>query len=135
MEARTVRPLWIDIRVPQDAAPGRYKGMMTVRTDGEELALPLTLVVSNRTLPLPSQWKFHLDLWQNPYSVADFYGVPLWSKEHFDLMRPIMTELAIAGQKVITCSVIRHPWNSQTHVPFESMIGKTRRLDGSWSYN
>ena len=135
VEARTVRPLWIDIRVPQDAAPGRYKGMMTVRTDGEELALPLTLVVSNRTLPLPSQWKFHLDLWQNPYSVADFYGVPLWSKEHFDLMRPIMTELANAGQKVITCSVIRHPWNSQTHVPFESMIGKTRRLDGSWSYN
>lgn len=27
---------------------------------------------------------------ENPYAVARYYGVPLWSKEHFDAMRPII---------------------------------------------
>ena len=40
-----------------------------------------------------------------------------------------------AGQKVITTSIIQHPWNSQTEDPFESMIGKRKAVDGSWSYD
>lgn len=133
--ARTLRPLWLDIRIPQDAVAGKYKGTLTAQCDGKALTLPLTVEVSKHTLPAPSEWSFHLDLWQNPYSVADFYNVPLWSKEHFDLMRPIMTLLAEAGQKVITCSIIKHPWNGQTEVAFESMIGKTLTIDGKWKYD
>lgn len=41
----------------------------------------------NRTLPAPAEWAYHLDLWQNPFAVARYYQVPLWSKEHFDAMR------------------------------------------------
>lgn len=134
-EAQTLRPLWLDIRVPQSAAPGKYKGTLTATVDGTTLTLPLTLEVSRRTLPAPAEWSFHLDLWQNPYSVARFYGVKLWSKEHFDLMRPMMKELAAAGQKVITTSVIKHPWNGQTEDPFESMIGKTLTQSGEWRYD
>ncbi len=133
--ASTVRPLWLDIKVPSDQAPGKYKGMVKVKCDNEELELPLTVQVSARVLPPPSQWAFHLDLWQNPYSVARFFGVPLWSKEHFDLMRPTMELLANAGEKVITASIIQHPWNSQTEDPFESMIGKFKRIDGTWHYD
>ena len=133
--ASTVRPLWLDIKVPSDQAPGKYKGVVKVKCDNEELELPLTVQVSARVLPPPSQWAFHLDLWQNPYSVARFFGVPLWSKEHFDLMRPTMELLANAGEKVITASIIQHPWNSQTEDPFESMIGKFKRIDGTWHYD
>ena len=155
VEACTARPLWLDIHVPADAKPGVYKGTVKVRpaTDPpspfrgslsrQELplkgdggsVLPIVIHVADRTLPEPSEWSFHLDLWQNPYAVARYYEVPLWSQQHFDLMRPTMELLAKAGQKVITCSVISRPWNGQTFDPFESMIGKTKNLDGTWEYD
>ena len=135
VEAKTARPLWLDIHVPADAAAGTYKGTLTVNCDGKRLSLPLQLQVAARTLPAPKEWSFHLDLWQNPYAVARYFGVPLWSQQHFDLMRPSMELLAAAGQKVITCSVINKPWNGQTFDPFESMVGKTKELDGTWRYD
>lgn len=134
-DAQTLRPLWLDIRVPQTAVPGKYKGTLTAHVGDARLTLPLTLEVSRRTLPAPAEWSFHLDLWQNPYSVARFYGVKLWSREHFDRMRPLMKELAAAGQKVITTSIIKHPWNGQTEDAFESMIGKTLTQNGEWRYD
>lgn len=135
VEAQTTRPVWLDVRVPQDAEPGKYKGSVSVTFEGKTFTLPYTLQVSKRILPEPKDWAFHLDLWQNPYAVARYFNVPLWSKMHFDVMRPIMKNLADAGQKVITCSIIQHPWNSQTYDPFESMITKIKTLDGTWAYN
>lgn len=135
VEARTTLPLWLDIHVPAEAKAGTYSGTMTVTADGKKLSLPLQVQVADRVLPEPREWRFHLDLWQNPYAVARIFDVPLWSKEHFDRMRPLMQLLAAAGQKVITCSVISHPWNGQTYDPFESMIAKMKQLDGSWRYD
>lgn len=133
--ARTVRPVWITVNIPRDAAPGKYKGSITANCDGKVMTLPFSLEVSKKVLPEPKDWKFHLDLWQNPYAVARYFNVPLWSKEHFDRMRPIMEHLASAGQKVITTSIFQHPWNSQTEDPFESMVGKFKGLDGTWRYD
>ena len=135
VEAKTTRSIWLDIHVPADAAAGTYKGTITMNCDGKKLSLPLQLQVADRVLPEPSNWAFHLDLWQNPYAVARYFDVPLWSQQHFDKMRPLMQMLAAAGQKVITCSVISHPWNGQTFDPFESMIAKMKQLDGTWRYD
>ena len=133
--AKTVRPVWLTINIPASAVPGKYKGTLTANCDGMIFKLPLTLEVGKNVLPEPKDWKFHLDLWQNPYAVARYFDFPLWSKEHFDTMRPIMEYLASAGQKVITTSIIQHPWNSQTEDPFESMVGKFRGMDGTWKYD
>ena len=135
VDARTTRPVWFEIKVPQDAKAGKYTGKVTVTCDGRRTVLPLTVDVADRVLPEPKDWKFHLDLWQNPYAVARYFDVPLWSKEHFDRMRPVMKTLADAGQKVITCSIIERPWNGQTQDPFESMIGKIEAIGGEWKYN
>ena len=158
VEANSVQPIWLDIHVPADAKPGTYKGTATVKTtaplqlprggetaapqasprgglEGATLSLPIVLKVADRVLPEPSEWAFHLDLWQNPYAVARYYDVPLRSQQHFDKMRPTMELLAAAGQKVITCSVINRPWNGQTFDPFESMIAKMKQLDGTWKYD
>ena len=135
MEKSTTQPLWLDIQVPAETVPGTYKGSVIVNCDGKRLSLPLQLQVADRVLPEPSQWSFHLDLWQNPYAVARYFDVPLWSSQHFDKMRPIMQMLAAAGQKVITCSVINRPWNGQTFDHFESMIAKMKQIDGTWKYD
>ena len=133
--AKTVRPVWLTVNIPREAVPGKYKGTVIAKADGKTFTIPYTLEVSKRTLPEPKDWKFHLDLWQNPYAVARYFNVPLWSEEHFKVMRPIMEYLASAGQKVITASIFQHPWNSQTEDPFESMVGKFKGLDGTWKYD
>lgn len=135
MEKGTTQPLWLDIQVPAETVPGTYKGSVIVNCDGKKLSLPLQLQVADRVLPEPRKWSFHLDLWQNPYAVARYFDVPLWSSQHFDKMRPIMQMLAAAGQKVITCSVINRPWNGQTFDHFESMIAKMKQIDGTWKYD
>lgn len=136
LPAGQVRCLWLSCRIPAGAAPGLYKGAVKVMGDGKLIArLPLTIRVVNRLLPPPSQWKFHLDLWQNPFAVARLYQVPLWSEAHLEAMRPLMKILADAGQKVITASIMHHPWNAQTYDAFESMVTWSRKLDGSWQFD
>ena len=135
IEANTIQPIWLDIHVPAETKAGTYNGTLTLNCDGKKLSLPLQLQVADHVLPDPSEWSFHLDLWQNPYAVARFFDVPLWSQQHFDKMRPLMQMLAAAGQKVITCSIISRPWNGQTFDPFESMIAKMKQIDGTWKYD
>ena len=63
--ANVIRPIWTCIRVPADAAPGRYKGHLTVSGDGvEDFTFILVLRVANRTLPDPKEWKPLVDVRQ-----------------------------------------------------------------------
>ncbi len=134
--AGTVQPVWVSVEVPLDAVPGVYSGKLTVSGDNfRKVSLPFVIEVADRVLPEPSEWKFHLDLWQNPYSVARYHDVELWSKEHFDLMRPVMEILAAAGQKSVTATILDKPWNGQTQDAFGSMVVKTLNPDGSWTYD
>ena len=64
LEACTVRPVWITVDVPQDAAPGLYRTPVTVACDGDEQRLELEVEITGRTLPAPSEWRYHLDLWR-----------------------------------------------------------------------
>lgn len=136
VQARTSQPIWMNIWIPSDAKQGKYTGKLTVSgANFTAMTLQVEVDVLNHTLPEPKDWVFHLDLWQNPYSVARYYQVPLWSKEHFDAMRPFMKMLADAGQKGITTSIMHKPWAGQTYDHFDSMVGRTKKIDGSWSYD
>lgn len=134
--SRTVRPAWVSFDVPNDVAPGIYRGQVKVECEGRVFSvLPFTIKVVNHTMPLPEDRNFHLDLWQNPFAVARAAGVPLWSKEHFEAMRPLMQRLARAGQRGITASITHKPWNGQTYDYFENMITEIKKVDGTWMYD
>lgn len=136
IKARTTQPIWMNIWVPQSAKAGKYKGTLTVRgKDINPMVLQMEVKVLNRILPAPKEWAFHLDLWQNPYAVARYYQVPLWSQAHFDAMRPIMRMLANAGQRSITASIMHKPWAGQTEDHFDSMITRIKKIDGTWAYD
>ena len=136
IRANSTRPIWVKVSVPSDARAGKYRGVVTVSAkDMQSMDLSLEVTVLNRTLPAPKDWAFNLDLWQNPYAVARYYKVPLWSKEHFDLLRPVMKMLADVGQGTITASIMHKPWNGQTEDHYDSMIGRIKKLDGTWSYD
>lgn len=129
------QPVWLSIKVPCDAAPGRYRGTLSLSAGAVTRTLKVELEVIDRLMPAPAEWAFHLDLWQNPYTFARVYDVPLWSEAHFEAMRPVMKMLADAGQKVVTTTILDRPWNGQTEDPFGSMVTKMRRADGSWLYD
>lgn len=134
--AGKVQPIWLTVDVPSDAKPGKYRGRITVSADNASArSLPFELVVASHVLPPASEWAFHLDLWQNPYSVARYENVPLWSEAHFKAMRPVMKMLADAGQKSVTATILNRPWNGQTEDAFGSMVTKIRRIDGTWLYD
>lgn len=136
IKACSTQPIWVKVGVPNDVKAGLYKGTVTVAgADMKPMTLPLEVDVVNRTLPDPRQWALHLDLWQNPYAVARYYNVPLWSREHFDRMLPVMKMLADVGQRAITATIMHKPWNGQTEDHFDSMITRIKKIDGTWSYD
>lgn len=134
VQEKSLQPVWVKINVPRDVPAGRYSGNVSV-CDGENVIGSIRLDVKVADRVLPEENIFHLDLWQNPYSVARYYDVEPFSKEHFDLMRPIMKQYADAGGKVITTSITHKPWNGQTYDPFESMVTWLKKADGTWWFD
>ncbi len=133
--ARESRPVWISVDIPNDIPAGVYTGEISRRSASGTVDHAIRLEVQNATLPAPAEWSFHLDLWQHPDAVARYGGVALWSPEHLNLLRPMLTMLAQAGQKCITTTLVDEPWNHQTYDDFGSMIRWTRRANGTWSYD
>ncbi|SOD11580.1 DUF4091 domain-containing protein [Pedobacter xixiisoli] len=133
----TVQPIWLTVTIPTDTKPGLYSGSIYLKENNKnsKYKLNYTVKVINRVLPSPNQWKFHLDLWQNPYAISRVSNTKQWSAEHFRAMTPYMNMLANAGQKTITTTLIHDPWNSQTYDKYGSMIKWTKKNNGSWQYD
>ena len=111
------------ISVSKDAKPGNVSfGPMSVR-------------VVDRVLPPPTEWKYFLDLWQHPWAVSRFHGVKPFSDEHYAKMEPIYKTLVECGVKALTVTLLDYPWNHQCYDAYESMIGRVKNDDGSWSFD
>ncbi len=136
MREKSERGIWVSINIPKNAKTGTYSGDVNILVKGKKVeSLSLTVTVQEKTLPDPGDWKFHLDLWQNPFAVARIHNVELWSDAHFEKMTPLYKMLANAGQKCLTASILHKPWGGQTLDHFESMVKRTLKSDGSWEFD
>ena len=136
MDACTVLPVWITVDIPASAVPGLYPVEITIQARGMEAQkLSIELEILDRVLPPPSEWSYFLDLWQHPAAVARIEGLEMWSDAHFDALVTYMQPLARVGQKVITATLNKDPWNNQCYDPYADMIRWTHNVDGSWSYD
>lgn len=135
-KGKTTQPVWVSIDVPESIQPGLYSGSLFVQSNtGDKLEFMIELEIGNPVLPDPSEWSYHLDLWQNPSAVARYHQVTPWSKEHYAYLEPLIKRLANAGQKVITTSIIDRPWNGQTQDAYRGMIDWHKKTDGSWDFD
>ncbi|MDO4210222.1 MAG: DUF4091 domain-containing protein [Bacteroidales bacterium] len=129
---------WVSVEIPRDAAPGTYHYTLTTR-GAKAKSLTFRVNVVDRQLPAPHDYTFHLDLWQQPYSVARYHNVQPWSQEHLDHLRPYMKELARLGQKVVSAILFYEPWGQQSNDKFQPMIQVTKHTatngDTTWSYD
>ena len=136
MAAQTVRPVWLTVWMPFHGDAGIYKSTVTITdNNGDKVRLPFEVEVVEEAIPEPMDWKFHLDLWQHPAAVARAEGLELWSDEHFEAIKRNCRMLQAAGQKVITTTLNKDPWNHQCYDAYEDMIKWTKHKDGSWSYD
>lgn len=135
VENSKVQPVWLKVKIPPHTVADTYKGTITVGNAEEIKVLEMEIEVLDIALKAPSDWSYHLDLWQNPWSVARYHNVEPWSEEHQELMDPLITMLAEAGQKVITTTILDRAWNGQTYDAYKSMVKWTKKSDGSWTFN
>lgn len=136
MTDKGVQPIWVTIKVPENAEAGKYTGTIKANSsDGKSVEFNVNLEVLDIVLPSPDDWSFHLDLWQNPYSVARYYDVPVWSEKHMELLKPHLERLQQAGQKVITTTIVKDPWNNQTYDAYGSMVDWTKKSDGTFEFD
>ncbi|MGV8093631.1 MAG: glycoside hydrolase domain-containing protein [Mangrovibacterium sp.] len=131
----TVRPVWISVNVPREAKPGDYSGTVEIHSLKGQATLQLNLKVQNQVLPDPHDWKFRLDLWQNPWVVAWYYQVEPWSDEHQALLKKHLKLYADAGGKYITTYAVHSPWSDNSYMIEGAMIDWVKTANGQWEFD
>ena len=138
-----LQPVWVTFDIPKDAKAGTYTGTLSAAADGitTPLTFTYTVKVQDAVLPDASEFEnsFDIELWQYPYSSAEYYGVTPFSEEHLKTLKPIMEKYKEAGGHAITTSIVEEAWNGQTYskneVHYPSMVKWTKNADGSFSYD
>lgn len=135
LPGRTVRPIWVSCNIPSATEAGTYKGSIEVSSEKEHAILNVVIKVQNQILPNPHDWKFRLDLWQNPLSVAEHFHVQPWSEEHKAILKKHLKLYADAGGAFITTYAVYSPWADVTYSLDKDMIKWIKAKNGSWKFN
>ena len=110
-EEADVLPVWVTVRIPADAAPGRYTASLEV--GGE--TVPVQLDVGRWVCPAPRDWVTHVGMEASPESVALQYGVPLWSEQHWALIEQSLRLLGGLGNDALRIPVLAENHYGQEH--------------------
>jgi hypothetical protein len=135
LPGKTVRPVWVTFEIPQSALPGEYSGTIEINSMKEKVVRQIKIIVQNQILPNPHEWKFRLDLWQNPWVIASYYHVEPWSAEHKALLKIHLKLYADAGGKYITTYTVQSPWSDNSYSLEGTMIEWTKTVNNGWKFN
>ncbi|KAB7788963.1 glycoside hydrolase domain-containing protein [Bifidobacterium leontopitheci] len=141
VEPNKVQNVWLQFGVPKDAAAGTYTGTVTASATGQTpLTFTYTLEVLDATLPDATEFKnsFDIELWQYPYSSAEYYDVTPFSEEHFKILKSSMELYKSIGGSTITTTISEDAWSGQTYsknaVHYTSMVKWTKE-NGKFTYD
>jgi len=135
LPGQTVRPVWLSLDIPAGTIAGTYKGEIEIQSGKRNFKLPVSINVQNQTLPKPHDWSFRLDLWQNPWVIAEYYKVKPWGEEHKSLLKKHLKLYADAGGKFITTYAVNSPWADNSYMIEGSMIEWIKRKNGNWYFD
>lgn len=122
--------VYMNIAIPKGIPKGNYLGLAILEVDGKQVASKSVQVeVVDVDLPYVHDWKFYLSIWMNPGAIARYYDVPVWSDEHYELMKPYVKDLAEHGQKSVIAPIVAKPWIDQTYTPYPSTVKWIRNGD------
>ncbi|MHC4917064.1 MAG: RNA polymerase sigma factor, partial [Planctomycetota bacterium] len=136
-EGATV-PVWLTVRVPDDAAPGKYAGEMTVSAEGSApVRVPVEIEVVNWALPSPRGFATFMGVYQSPESVALQYGVELWSEEHWKRVEKSFELLGRLGNNLLVIPLVNRTeyGNDECMIPWIRNPGSGSGVQGSGEEN
>ena len=149
-DANVPSVMWVEINVPKDARAGEYPikvNLYSAEYNSDEVLVAsetVLLRVFDYIMPERNKMRFHLDLWQHNSNIARKHDVPLWSDAHFRVIENYVRTLSEISQKSITVIASEIPWCGQSccdeykyggNLYEYSIIGITKELDGSFSYD
>lgn len=112
--------IWLSLEIPRDLKKN-YDNSFTFINSNKTIKLN----VFDIEFPKVQDWKFHLDLWQNPWAVQrvnNLKNKAIFKDENIHFLEDQIKLLYSSGQKAITCTIIEDAWASQTYDKFKSMI-------------
>ena len=97
-----MQPVWVVAEIPHDAAPGDYRGTLTITLDGHDpIEVPVELKVIDWRLSDPAAYAYFMGMIQCPEGPALAYDVPMWSDRHCKLVARSLEWVAKLGPKVL----------------------------------
>lgn len=132
---KTVRAVWLCLNIPVNADAGMYNGTIEVNAVNYHTTLHVNITVQHELLPQPHDWHYRLDLWQNPWVIADYYHVQPWGKEHIELLKKHLKLYADAGGTFITTYGVHSPWGDNEHAIEGGMIDWIKQKNGTWKFD
>ncbi len=135
LPGQTVRPVWLTVDIPAATDPGWYTGNIIVSTTKSSVSLQLKIHVQKQVLPSPKDWKYRLDLWQNPWVIAWRNHLKPWSEEHKAMLKKHLQLYADAGGKYITTYAVHSPWADNSYMIEGGMIDWIKTKNGSWKFD
>jgi len=102
------QPILVRVNVPKDAAPGDYRGEVTVSAASlaQPVVVPLELTVHGWTVPDPLAFRTHAALYESPTSLSMQYKVKMWSEEHWKLVEQSLALMARVGVDLVNIPVV-----------------------------
>jgi len=132
---KSTRPIWVSVDIPQSTSAGIYLGSIQIKTATQQATLNIKINVQDQILPAPHGWQHRLDLWQNPWVVAEVNHVVPWSPEHLLLLKKHLQLYADAGGKYITTYAIHSPWSDNSYRVEGGMIQWIKQKDNTWKFD
>ena len=113
------QPLWLTVRVPQDAPAGRYDGSFRLITASGADEVPVTLQVFD--FEVPDQRHIPVTNWFTPGRIARQYHVEPWSEAHWELLGRYADNMREHRQNVCLTPL--------------SLIDITQKPDGTFAFD
>jgi len=109
IRGRATIPVWVTISVPKDAKGGEYAGTLSIQAAGRKVAdVPVRVVVRDWTIPDTQDWRAWIEMVESPDTLAVEYNVPLWSKEHFEMIGRSFRLIRRSGSRIVYVPLICH---------------------------
>ena len=125
------------LQIKSKTQTGNTKVVLSIK-DQDELMGKLDINVEILALEY-SLDDFSFEMWQYPYSTAEYYQVEPFSPAHFSLIKPSLKQYKNMGGSTITASILEDPWARQTfsdnEIHYPSMIKWEVNDQGEMTYD
>ena len=138
--AQYVQSAWINLNIPKDAKAGIYQGTLTLSADELETPYEFTYTIEVLDLVQPSMQDVdsQIQIWQHPFSVANYYGLSeseYFTTKHFDYLRGETLEQVAMGSRDVVANIVEEAWNHQSYYGDPSMVKWTKKSNGTWEFD